>query len=147
MAQRYLAAHDIEVHLLHVRQPFSELVARFTSSGNRESYHREAAERALAPARALLTRHGVPHTDHVEVGDKAETIDRLANELGVARIVMGTARKNSLTRLLEDSVTNRVLKVTDVPVEIVVGTAASRMDSIGIPAGVAALLALFLVVA
>lgn len=146
VAERYVAAHDLEVHLLHVRPPFSELVARFTSSGNRESYHREAAERALAPARVLLTRYGVPHTDHIEVGDKAETIDRLANDLGVARIVMGTARKNSLTRLLEDSVTNRVLKVTDVPVEVVVGDAASRIDSIGIPAGVAALLGLFLIV-
>lgn len=146
VAERYVAAHDLEVHLLHVRQPFSELIARFTSSGNRDAYHREAAEKALAPARELLTRYGVPHSDHVDVGDKAQAIDRLANELKVGRIVMGTARKNSLTRLLEDSVTNRVLKVTDVPVEVVVGDSASRIDWIGIPAGIAALLALFLAV-
>jgi len=144
--ERYCAAHDVDVHLLHVRQPFSELVARFTSRGNRESYHWEAAERALAPARALLAQSGVPHTDHVELGSKAETINRMAQELGVAKIVIGTARKNSLTRLLEDSVTSSVLKGAQVPVEVVVGDAVSKIDLVGIPAGIAAALALFFVI-
>jgi len=146
VARRYVTAHDVEVHLLHVRQPFSELIARFTSRGNREDYHHDAAEAALAPARELLTRRGVPHIDHVGLGPKAEVIERMAQELGVAKIVIGTARRNSLTRLLEDSVTHRVVSVASVPVEVVVGESVSRIDRIGIPAGVAALLALFLIV-
>ena len=146
VARRYVTAHDVEVHLLHVRQPFSELVARFTSRGNREAYHHDAAEAALAPARALLTRLGVPHIDHVELGAKAEVIERMAQELGVAKIVIGTARRNSLTRLFEDSVTHRVVSAASVPVEVVVGESVSRIDRIGIPAGVAALLVLFLIV-
>jgi YjbE family integral membrane protein len=146
VVNRYLAAHDVDVHLLHVRQPFSELVARFSSRGNRESYHWEAAQKALAPARELLDGRGVPHTDHVELGNKAETIDRIASELGAAKIVMGTARKNSLTRLIEDSVTHRVLEITKLPVEVVVGPAVSKFEFAGISAAVAALLALFVVV-
>ena len=56
--------------------------------------------------------------------------------LGVDRIVLGTARKNSLTRLLEDSVTHRVLESTPVPVEVIAGDAVSRWERWGLPAGV-----------
>ena len=41
-----------------------------------------------------------------------------ARRLRCGRVVMATARKNSITRMLEDSVTNKVLEQTSVPVEI-----------------------------
>jgi YjbE family integral membrane protein len=147
VTERYRARHDIEVHLLHVRRPFSELVARFTPRGSRESYHWEAAEKALAPARALLARESVPHIDHVELGDRAETITGIARTLGVGLIAMGTARKNSVTRLLEDSVTYRVLGLAESPVEVIVGPAVSKLELAGIPAAMAALIALAVVAA
>jgi nucleotide-binding universal stress UspA family protein len=83
----------------------------------------------------------------VELGDKAETITRVARELRVAQIVMGTARKNSLTRLIEDSVTNRVLELTEVPVQVVAGEAVSVLERFGVPAGIAAAVALIFVAA
>jgi nucleotide-binding universal stress UspA family protein len=89
----------------------------------------------------------VPCIEHVELGAKAEAITRLAQELGAAQIVMGTARKNSLTRLVEDSITNRVLELTQVPVEIVAGEAVSKLERFGLPAGIAAALALLFVAA
>ena len=49
-------------------------------------------------------------------------------------IVMGTARKNSITRMLEDSVTHRVLETTPVPVEVIAGDAVSQLGALG-PAG------------
>jgi hypothetical protein len=49
---------------------------------------------------------------------------------------MGTARKNSLTRMLEDSATDKVLQMTTVPVEVVAGESVSKWESWGIPAGV-----------
>ncbi|MBX3665578.1 MAG: YjbE family putative metal transport protein [Burkholderiales bacterium] len=143
---RHAAGAALEVHLLHVRVPFSQYIARFVSRRDHEAYHRQEAERALAPARTLLSRAGVPHADHVEFGDKAETIRGVAERLGVNQIVMGTARKNSLTRVLEDSVTSRVLEIVDVPVEIVVGRAVSRIDTIGLPAGVSAVAAVLIAV-
>ena len=49
---------------------------------------------------------------------------------------MGTARRNSITRMLEDSVTDKVLQTTPVPVEVVAGDAVSKWESWGLPAGV-----------
>jgi YjbE family integral membrane protein len=141
---RHAAGAALEVHLLHVRVPFSQYIARFVSRRDHQIYHRQEAERALAPARDLLNRAGVPHTDHVEFGEKAETIRLVAERLGASQIVMGTARKNSLTRVLEDSVTSRVLEIVEVPVEIVVGRAVSRIDRIGLPAGLGATAAVLL---
>jgi YjbE family integral membrane protein len=134
---QYQANHALELHLLHVRTPFSEHVARFSSRGSRMSYHEEQAERALAPVRAILGRYDVPFTEHTQVGDKAERIAEMAEQLGAAQIVMGTARKNSLTRLLEDSTTHRVLELAKVPVQIVVGKGISKLERFGVPATVA----------
>src|SRR5829696_2678678 len=125
VVNRFLDDRSIEVHLLHVRTPLSQHIARFLSRGTRARFHREEAEKALSAPRELLARFGVRCTEHVELGDKAQMITRMARELGAAQIVIGTARKNSLTRLVEDSLTNRVLELTDVPVEVVAGEAVS----------------------
>ena len=60
---------------------------------------------------------------------------------------MSTARKNSLTRMLEASITNRVLELTTVPVEVIAGDAVSKLERYGIPAGIGAALALVIVAA
>ena len=99
------------------------------------------------PARDLLNQFGVPHAEHVELGPKAETIHRVAQRLRVSQIVMGTARKNSVTRMLEDSVTNKVLEIAQVPVEVVAGQSVSKLEQFGIPAGVGAAVAFLLVAA
>jgi YjbE family integral membrane protein len=147
VVNQFMSNQRIEVHLLHVRTPLSQHVARFLSRGTRAAFHRDEADKALAPAREMLKRFGVPYTEHVELGDKAEAITRLAHELGAAQIVMGTARKNSLTRLIEDSITNRVLELTQVPVEVVAGEAVSKLERFGLPAGIAAALALLFIAA
>ena len=147
VVNRFVENSNLEVHLLHVRQPFSQHIARFVSAPQRAAFHREKAELALAPARELLGRFGVPHTDHVELGPRAETITRVAERLGVSEIVMSTARKNSLTRLLEDSVSHRVIETASMPVQIVAGDAISKLERYGVPAGVGAAIALLAAVA
>jgi len=144
---RFHGDATIEVHLLHVRTPLSQYIARFISRREREQFHRDEAERALAPARALLNQFSVPYAEHVELGDKAATIHRVAQRLRVNQIVMGTARKNSLTRMLEDSITNKVLEIAQVPVEVVAGQEVSRLEKFGVPAGVGAAVAFLLVAA
>jgi hypothetical protein len=59
---------------------------------------------------------------------------------------MGTARKNSLTRMFEASATNRVLELTTVPVEVIAGDAISKLERYGIPAAIGAGLALLLAI-
>lgn len=138
---RIFADSRLEVHLLHVRRPFSKHVAQFSSKDNREDYHRDMATRALEPARKLLDQHHVPYGVHIELGEKAETINEVAQRLRVNEIVMATSRKNSLTRLLEDSVTAKVLEIAQVPVKLIAGTKVSMLEKYGVPTAIGTILA------
>ena len=132
----------LEIHLLNVQPPLSWHIARFVSKKSREQFHREEAEKALRPVRRALDNAGVPYSLHLETGgDKARLITETARMLGCDHIVMSTARKNSLTRMLEDSTTNKVLELTSVPVEVITGDAVSSFERYGVPAGVVGLLA------
>ena len=132
----YQRHHELELHLLNVQPQLSRHVARFVNRHDRDSWHSEQANAALASARKVLDAAGVPHHVHWALGARAAEICRAASRLGAHHIVMGTARKNSLTRMLEDSVTDDVLKTTPVPVEVVAGNAVSKWESWGLPAGV-----------
>ena len=132
----YRRHHELELHLLNVQPQLSRHVARFVNRQSRDRWHSEQVNAALAGARKVLAAAGVPHHVHWALGARAAEICRAATRLGVHHIVMGTARKNSLTRMLEDSVTDEVLKTTAVPVEVVVGNAVSKWESWGLPAGV-----------
>lgn len=136
-----LARGGVEAHLLHVRTPFPRHVAQWTSRKSRDAHHRERAEQALAAARELLNRYRVPHSVHMDIGDRAECIHRMAQRLRVDKIVLGTARKNSLTRVIQDSVTSRVLELAQVPVEVIAGGNVSKLERYGVPAGIGTALA------
>jgi nucleotide-binding universal stress UspA family protein len=138
---RCMSESGIELHLLHVCTPFSQHVARFVSRRNLVDYHRHEAEKSMRAARRLLNAHGIPYITHVELGDKARSITATAGRIHACQIVIGTARKNSLTRMIEDSVTNRVLEQTAVPVEVIAGEAVPRFERIGVPASIGAILA------
>ena len=134
----------MEIHLLNVQPPFSRDIARYFSSKSLHDYHRDQAARALGPAKQMLEGFGIPYSVHAQVGEKAKVITDTAHRLRCDHIVMSTARKNSLTRWVETSVTNRVLELTPVPVEVIAGDAVSKWERYGIPAGIGALLALML---
>jgi YjbE family integral membrane protein len=142
VVNRFVENHLLEIHLLHVRTPLTQNAARFISKRNRAAWHRDEAEQALKPARDMLEKFKAPYAAHVELGERARTIGRVAQRLRVDQIVMGTARKNSLTRLIEDSVTNKVLELARVPVEVVAGESISKLERFGVPAGIGAALAL-----
>ena len=73
------------------------------------------------------------------IGVRAEQVCRAARRLAIHHIVMGTARKNSITRMLEDSMTHRLLETTPVPVEVIAGDAVSKWERWALPAGVVGL--------
>jgi YjbE family integral membrane protein len=147
VARQFAAGAPLEVHLLTVSVPLPQRIARFFSSKDLGEFYFEEAGRALGGARMILDRAGVPYAYHVETGAKAETIRAAAERLGADHIVIGTARKNSLTRLIQDSVTSNLLKITTVPVEVIVGSDVSPVERLALPAGFGAALALLLVVA
>jgi K+-sensing histidine kinase KdpD len=84
----------------------------------------------------------------MKVGDSAQVIAETAKRLHCDEIIMGTARKDSLARLVESSITNRVIELATVPVEVVPGNAMTGWERYGIPAAVAgAIAALFMAAA
>ena len=144
VVNEFLAHPGLEVHLLNIQMPLPRHIAQFLRQHTRNEYHRERAEVALKPAREVLERHSIPYQVHVRMGDRAMLIAAEAKRLGCDHIVMSTARKSSLTRMLEDSTTNRVLELTEVPVELIAGDAVSNLERYGVPAGIAAALALLI---
>jgi nucleotide-binding universal stress UspA family protein len=136
----------MEVHLLNVQPSFGGDISRFVPKTNRDGFHHEESEKVLKPYRDKLDSFGIPYSVHMEVGDKARCITATARRLHCDLILMGTSRKNSLTRLVESSVTNKVLELTTVPVEVIAGHAVSKWERYGIPAALAAMLAAFVAV-
>lgn len=137
----------MHIHLLNVQPHFSRHIARFANRKSTGAFHHEQAEKAFDPVRRVLDSAGVPYTTHMELGKKAESIAATATRLNCDHIVMSAARKNSLTRMLEASVTNRVLELTTVPVEVIAGEAVSRLENYGVPASFGAVLGLVLIAA
>ncbi len=150
-AARHVAAEMLrnpamEIHLLSVQSRFSRHIAQFLNRKDLELFYREEAERKLTVARQLFDQRQIPYIAHAEIGHKAEIIAGDGEATGLHHIVMGTARKNSLTRMFEASVTNRVLELTTVPVEVIAGDAISKLERYGIPAAIGAGLALLLAI-
>lgn len=144
---QFVSNSAMEVHLLNVQTPFPSDIARFVNARTRHEFHDEQAEIALAPARKMLDQFSIPYAVHHAVGDRARSIADTARRLQCDQIIVGTARKNSLTRLFEASVLNRLLELTTVPVEVIAGSEVSKYERYGIPAAIAALLALAFAVA
>jgi nucleotide-binding universal stress UspA family protein len=139
-----LQGAPMDIHLVNVQAPFHWHVARFIARRERDGFHQEQARLALQPCRDRLDRAGIRYTVHVMLGDSARCITELAHRLGCGRIVMGTGRKDSLVRLVEDCAVSRVLELTTVPVEVIAGQGLSKWERYGIPAAVAALVAMAL---
>ncbi len=145
VSNRYVQEGDLEVHLLHVNKPLPKAVGSYLSRNNLDSYYRDQAVMSLEPAAELLNRFGVTVYKHVARGEKAETIHQQAQQLGVDEIVMGTSRKNAFTRMVQGSVTNQVMSIATVPVELIATGEESAAEKYGLPAGIGATLTLLLV--
>ena len=147
VVNQFMSNTAMEIHLLNVQSPFNRHVSGFVSRKTLHEHHRDESEKALRPIRQMLDGFGIPYSVHTEVGDRAQSITATARRLRCDQIVMSAARKNSLTRLVEDSITNKVLELTTVPVEVIVGDAVSPWERYGIPAALGSALALLLAAA
>ena len=147
-AREFFKTPNLEIHLLNVRRPLSANTARFLGKEDIESFYLEEGKKALKPCCDVLDKYGIPYFQHVQKGNKGEVIVSAAKRLRCSLILIGTARKNSLTRVLEASATNRILELTTVPVQIVAGDEISSLERYGLPAGIgAAITALLILVA
>lgn len=86
---RICSLEPVAVHLLSVQPGVSSHVAMFFAKGELQQMQHEAGTEDLAPAQAMLDAAGITTTSSVIVGRRAETIARVARELGCDRIIMG----------------------------------------------------------
>jgi nucleotide-binding universal stress UspA family protein len=141
-------ADALQVIVLNVQPLLTRHISRFfVSAGDRDAWRQERADSATHKAREELQRHRVSYAVKVALGSRVEAITQTAQEEGCTKIVLGTARKNSLTRLVENSVTTRLLEDSPVPVEVVAGRQASTWERWGVPATLGAALAAAVAVA
>jgi len=141
VVEEYRGNPEMDIHLLNVRRPLNRRVSQFVRRSLREDYHRERGELALEPARRILDRFRIPYQVHIRLGNAADVIADQAKFLRCDRIIMSTARRGSITRMLEASTTERVLELTPVPVELVVSDAVSKLERYGVPVAIASALA------
>ncbi|MDO9422207.1 MAG: universal stress protein [Herminiimonas sp.] len=135
---QYRALHSelINVNLTNVQPRLSKYLTRFVPSNNVRMFQQERAEEALKGAVDMLSKAGVEYSVHMDRGDAAEAIVACAQKTQSQKIIMGTTRKNALARFFEGSVVNKVMALTDLPVEVVAKENASKLQRFGIPIGV-----------
>lgn len=138
------AGKALDVHLLNVQPQYHRHIGRFVSRRNLRDFQLTQAQRALEPAKKMLDSFGISYSAHVEIGGKAEAITDTARRLHCDRIIMSTVRKDALIRLVEDSVTNKVIALTSVPVEVIAGEPMTVWERYGIPASIGTVLTLIL---
>jgi nucleotide-binding universal stress UspA family protein len=111
---------DLEVHLINV-QPLGDdwMVRRTIKPEELAKMEKEWGESAIAPARKILKAAGVACVEHIEQGEIAPTVARLAQELACDQIVMGTHGRSALGDLVLGSVAVKVLHLAKVPITLV----------------------------
>jgi nucleotide-binding universal stress UspA family protein len=104
-----------KVQVVTVHRPVPKLpgMGAAVSKAQIERYYQEEGEQALAEAKKLLGRAGVPYEPRVLVGDPAETIVKLAKKSGCDVIYIGTPKK------WIGSTANKVMHLSEVPVLLV----------------------------
>lgn len=144
VVNQFLQNSAMEIHLINVQPKLPRHIGRFLSKQNVHEWNQEKSKFALEGARKILESHGVPHSLISKTGDRAKIIADEARRLRCDQIVLGTARKNSLTRMLENSTTNKLIEITNIPVEVISGVNVSPMERWGIPAAGAGMIATLL---
>lgn len=108
------AIHDATLHVLFVADTQrdsvtlvgTDVVDALTAVG----------EEAVAGVLDEATEHGVPTETHVEQGTPWRTIVDFADQKGMDLLVMATHGRRGLDRYLLGSVTEKVVRASDVPV-------------------------------
>jgi nucleotide-binding universal stress UspA family protein len=108
----------LEIHLLNVQPPLHLNLTLFVSKSVIRGFHEDEAAKALAPARELLDRAGVPYATHVVVGHAGPAIAECAKRLHCDKVVMGTRGLDAAVRFVLGSVSNEAIRAMDPQIAI-----------------------------
>lgn len=108
-----------ELHLLNIQPALPDHVGTFIDKPTRDDFHREEADKALNPARASLSKAGVPFKEHIGVGQPGPSILAFAEKLNCGQIIMGTHGAGAAMQLVMGSVAQDVVKNSKAAVTVV----------------------------
>ncbi len=109
-----------EVHLLHVHPPIP--IGRVQAHIGKETlhaYYLEEGQAHLLETQKRLDAAGRFHTSHIHVGQPAEVISRMADELACDLVIMGAHGRGVVAGMVMGSVATRVLHLASCPVLLV----------------------------
>ena len=115
----YRSPENTQIHLVNIQPPLPHDVSRFVSHDQIADFHRDESDKAMQEAKKRLDAAGLKYTCHAKVGDVAEEITLLAENLGCDQIVMGTHGRGALGGFLMGSITLKVLHLAKIPVLLV----------------------------
>jgi len=124
---------NTEFHICNVQPKIYRHIGKFFSKADIQEWQAERAKKAASSAIEFLKEVNVHFSFTHACGDKGEALRDEAVRLGCTRIVIGTAKKNSLSRLFENSTTTKLLEICDIPVEVVTGKSLPAIERWGIP--------------
>jgi nucleotide-binding universal stress UspA family protein len=119
VAQERMAGPEDEVIVLHVQPAVPARVKTMLGASAVVSYHKEEAEKVLAPLEHFLKRHKLNFRTMWVVGSPATEVVRTAQKEKVQMIVMGTRGHGVIGRALMGSVAQSVVSDCDIPVLLV----------------------------
>lgn len=123
-----------EIHICNVQPKIYRHIGKFVSKKTIHEWQEERAYFAAKSAAEFLEKSGVSFSFTHVTGDKGKALHDEATRLGCSRIVIGSAKKNTLSRLFENSTTAKLLEISDIPVEVVTGKTLPALERWGIPA-------------
>lgn len=114
-----LAGAEGELVVLNVQTPVPPRVKGMLGAAAIHDYHREEAEKVLAPIERFLKRHAIAFRTTWLVGSPAQEIVRATQREKAHLIIMGTHGHGLLGRALMGSVAQKVVAECETPVLLV----------------------------
>ena len=118
-ADWYRGIPQVELVNVHYPVPRVRGMSAVVSREQIQRYYREESADALAVAQKLLDSAGIPHFDHMLVGDPAEAIVGLSGKRKCDLILLGTHGRTAIGDMLVGSVASKVLRLSSIPVLLV----------------------------
>lgn len=109
---------DGEIVFLHVNDPVSNIIG---GDAHKELEREEAAkaETLMSPLKEFMKGSPVRYSTLSAVGTLADTIVRVAHEQEADLIAMFTDGRDSASDMLLGTVTERVLRISDIPILVI----------------------------
>lgn len=126
-AVKYLTGHldwareKPQLELVYVHPPVPKVSGLGMVIGKKQlqRYYEEEGAEALAPAKQLLDKAGIPYAAKVLVGTPAETLVEYAKSSGSDLLLVGHRGMTAAANLMLGSVATKILHLSPVPVLLV----------------------------